>query len=194
MTAIKKQFISPEALRVDSFKLAARIVDSGFKPDFLVAIWRGGAPVGCYVHEFLKYFGIVSDHISIRTSRYSGIDEAQSHVAVHNLAYLLERLTKASRVLLIDDVFDSGFSIQAILCELSKRLESNMPKDIRVATIFYKPSRNQLPRIPDFYVHESDAWLVFPHELEKLSLDEINEHFGSEIAKLVIETRAKISF
>ena len=110
-----KQFISPESLRHDSYKLASRIVDSGFKPDFMIAIWRGGAFIGCCVHEFLKFLGLKTDHIAIRTSRYSGIDETHETVQVHNLGYLMEKLQKSSKVLLVDDVYDTGLSIKAIL-------------------------------------------------------------------------------
>ena len=71
-----KTFITPEQLRLQSHRLAAEVVRDGFEPDFMVAVWRGGAPIGCYVHEFLKYLGKTCDHIAIRTSRYSGVDEA----------------------------------------------------------------------------------------------------------------------
>ena len=52
----------------EAFKLAITIFDSGFRPDFIVGIWRGGSTVGIYVQECLQYLGIKTDHISIRTS------------------------------------------------------------------------------------------------------------------------------
>ena len=48
-----------------------------------------------------------------------------------------------------------------------------MPKDIRVATPWYKPHNNTTDRVPDYFLHETDDWLVFPHELDGLSEDEI---------------------
>ena len=48
--------------------------------------------------------------------------------------------------------------------------------EIRLATPWYKPGNNQTGRIPDYYVHESDDWLVFPHELEGLTIEEIATH------------------
>ncbi|MBT3992871.1 MAG: hypoxanthine phosphoribosyltransferase, partial [Gammaproteobacteria bacterium] len=44
---------------------------------------------------------------------------------------------------------------------------------IKVATPYFKPKKNETNRKPDFYVHETEKWLVFPHELEGLSLQEI---------------------
>lgn len=68
---IMKLFISPDQLRTLSFSLASQIDRA---PDFLVPLWRGGTPIGCYVHEFLKrkFPEKAIDHIPIRTSRYQG--------------------------------------------------------------------------------------------------------------------------
>ena len=52
----------------------------------------------------------------------------------------------------------------------------NMPHDWRIATVYYKPSRNQTDMTPDYYVHETEQWLVFPHEIVGLSVDEIRAH------------------
>lgn len=180
-----KKFVSPESLRKDSYALAAKVVQSGFRPDFMVALWRGGSSIGCCVHEFLKYLDIHTDHIAIRTSRYSGVDEAKATISVHNLNYLVNRLTKDSRVLLVDDVYDTGLSIQAVFEALKGRLGDKMPTDIRVATVYFKPKRNKTTRVPEYFVVESDEWIVFPHELEGLTLPEIEQHLGKETAELV---------
>ncbi|MFT7532705.1 MAG: hypothetical protein ACI9FD_003738, partial [Gammaproteobacteria bacterium] len=41
-----------------------------------------------------------------------------------------------------------------------------------------KPNNNKTDRVPDFYLHETDHWLVFPHELKGLSDEEINQNKG----------------
>jgi hypothetical protein len=79
-------------------------------------------------------------------------------------------------LLLVDDVFDSGNSLQAVLDTLALKSRKNLPHDIRIATVYYKPGNNQTSLTPDFYVHETDRWLVFPHELDGLSSEEICEH------------------
>lgn len=183
-----KQFISPSDLRMDSFRLGSMVVMSGFKPDFLVAIWRGGAPIGCYVHEVLKKCDMTVDHIAIRTSRYTGIDKTSENgkIEVHNLGYLLERLEPDSKILVIDDVWDTGLSIQAFKSALHDKLGVKCPTDIRVATIHFKPKRNKTDQKPDYFVHETDAWLVYPHELEGLSIEEVKQFFGEEVADLIV--------
>ena len=65
---MNRTFIAADDLLLDSFQLARNIRDSGFRPDFLVGLWRGGSAVGIAVQEGLDYFGIKTDHIAIRTS------------------------------------------------------------------------------------------------------------------------------
>src|ERR1700748_1819023 len=106
----EKKFISADSLLRGSMTLAMQVLRSGFRPTFLVAIWRGGAPIGITVQEGLEYHGVSVDHISIRTSSYVGIDQQEKSVRVHALDYLVSRLEEHDRLLLIDDVFDSGRS------------------------------------------------------------------------------------
>jgi uncharacterized protein len=173
MTPTDKLFISADALLRDSFELGMRIVESGFKPSFVVGIWRGGTPIGIAVQEVLEYRGIHCDHVAIRTSSYAGIDQQKKEVRVHAIDYLVSRLNADDRLLLIDDVFDSGRSIDAIVAKLAARCRRNLPQDIRVATVYYKPARNRSKLKPHFYLHETDRWLVFPHELNGLTEAEI---------------------
>jgi len=88
----------------------------------------------------------------------------------------VSRLTSEDRLLLIDDVFDSGRSLEAALHELSRRCRLNMPKQVRIATVYWKPRRNKTQLKPDFCVRETDEWLVFPHELQGLTREEILAH------------------
>ena len=168
-----KHFISAESLLRDSFVLARQIFDSGFRPDFIVGVWRGGAPVGIAVQEFLEFQGIPSDHIAIRTSSYTGINQQDKQVRVHGLQYVIDHADSEHRLLIVDDVFDSGRSIRAILEELSIKCRRNLPETIRIACPWYKPTKNVTSLTPDYYVHETDQWLVFPHELNELTPEEI---------------------
>ncbi|MDB4567969.1 hypoxanthine phosphoribosyltransferase, partial [Pseudomonadales bacterium] len=76
----------------------------------------------------------------------------------------------------VDDVFDTGRSIEAVIHQLSIAARRNTPTDIRIAVPYFKPSRNQTDRAPDYYVHETGAWLKYPHSLEGLSAAEIKAH------------------
>lgn len=169
----EKVYLSANQLLEDSFRLAQLVVDSGFHPTHIVGIWRGGAPIGIAVQELLEYRGIDADHIAIRTSSYTGIDQQDKKVRVFALGYLIDTLNPEDRLLVVDDVFDSGRSIRAFLSELATRCRYNMPRDVRIATVYFKPARNVTDLKPDFYVHKTDEWLVFPHEINGLTPEEI---------------------
>ncbi|MGO9932682.1 MAG: phosphoribosyltransferase [Steroidobacteraceae bacterium] len=171
-----KIFVSANSLLRDSIELAGLIVRSGFRPTFLVALWRGGAPIGIAVQEVLEYHSIHTDHIAIRTSSYTGIGNEPKTVRVHALNYLVSRLSAGDNLLLVDDVFDSGRSLEAVIAELQRRCRRNLPDRIRIATVYYKPARNRSALVPDYYIRETDSWLVFPHELQGLTPEEILQH------------------
>lgn len=172
----RKIWITADALLEDSYRLARQVLEANFRPTHIVGIWRGGAPVGIAVQELLAFHGVEADHIAIRTSSYSGIDRQEKHVRVFALGYLVDTLGPEDHLLVIDDVFDSGRSIEAFLAELSQRCRHNMPRTVAIATVYYKPARNKTALAPDFYVHQCDDWLVFPHELCGLSEAEIRAH------------------
>ena len=178
---MQKKFINAEELLLDSYRLSMKIYDSGFRPDFIVGLWRGGSPVGIAVQDCLDYLGIKTDHISLRTS-YRGLQSYQQmisdsdNIRVHGTQYLLDNLNAENRLLIIDDVYSSGLSVQAVIQRLQQKLRLNMPEDVRVAVPWYKPAKNKTDRAPDYYVYETDDWLVLPYELNGLSEQEIAEH------------------
>jgi len=172
---MKKTFIQADELLKDSFKLAWQVFESGYRPDYIVGVWRGGAPIGIAVQEFLDVLGIDSDHIAIRTSSYSGIDERSKTVQVHGLSYVIKKIESEDSLLIVDDVFDTGLSINQIIKDINKACKKNTP-EIKIATPYFKPTKNKTERRPDYYIHETESWLVFPHELHGLTIEEITEN------------------
>ena len=185
---MNERFIAADDLLKDSFQLAANIYEAGFKPDFLVGLWRGGSSVGIAVQEGLDYFGVKTDHIAIRTS-YTGardysqmVSKAES-IRVHGLQYLLENLCAHHSMLIVDDVYSTGSSVSAVINQLTKKTRRNLPHDIRVATVWYRPTENTL-RTPEYFVHETNDWLVLPYEMSGFSITELQEN-RPELAPLL---------
>lgn len=176
----EKVFLDEDSLIEESFQLATQIMASGFKPTFIVGLWRGGSSVGIYVQECLQTLGIKTDHISIRTS-YTGYEnyQTQSHakqpIRVHGLTYLVKKLNVDDKLLIVDDMYRSGKNVNATIDELKRRLRQNMPTDVRVATVWKDASLSESEG-PDYSVHETNDWVVFPYELQGLTLDEIKQH------------------
>lgn len=178
---LSKTFISEEDLLNDSYRLAVKIHESGFRPNFIVGVWRGGSTVGIYVQECLQTLGVKSDHIAIRTS-YRGMEDylenqhQPERIRVHGLQYLFESLNRDDRLLLVDDVFSTGNNIEAVIQRLRSKTRRNMPDEVRVAVPWYRPGRNATGRVPDYYLHKTEDWLVLPYELTGLSDDELRTH------------------
>lgn len=89
--------------------------------------------------------------------------------------YIIENANANDGLLIVDDVFDSGRSIDALIKQLELLTRRNMPSDVRIACPWYKPANTKVDIKPEYFVHESDEWLVFPHELSGLSAEEIAE-------------------
>lgn len=172
---MNKVYLTAQSLLEDSFKLAELVLDSGFKPTFIIAVWRGGAPIGIAVQEYLHFHGVHADNIAIRTSSYSGIDNQSREVKVSGLDYLIKNIQHHDRLLIVDDVFDTGRSVEAIIDELKSKTRLNAPNDIRIAVPYYKPERNQVSIKPDYAVHETSDWLKYPHSLEGLTAEEMEQ-------------------
>ena len=177
---MNRKYVAANDLLLDSFQLGVNIVNSGFKPDFLVGLWRGGSAVGIAVQEGLDFLGCKTDHIAIRTSyrgqqRYSEMVDQAGSIRAHGLRYLHERVCAEHSMLIVDDVYGTGSSVNAVIAQLAKKSRRNLPGDIRIASVWYRPSARTI-RPPDFYVHETADWLVLPYELSGLSVEELRQH------------------
>ena len=199
---MNKSYIAANELLLDSFQLAVNVINSGFMPDFLVGLWRGGSAVGIAVQEGLDFLGCKTDHIAIRTSYrgqedYSKMVNKAGAIRVHGLRYLHERVCAEHSMLNVDDVYSTGSSVNAVTKALSKKSRRNLPHDIRIATVWYRPTEKTI-RAPDFYVHETADWLILPYELSGLSLAELRHHKPEilpviERLEALVEARSKVS-
>ncbi|MBO6505975.1 MAG: hypoxanthine phosphoribosyltransferase [Kordiimonadaceae bacterium] len=183
--SVEKKYVTAQELLTDSFELGLQILKSGFRPKFIVGVWRGGTPTGIAVQEILDYYGVDTDHIAIRTSSYIGMQQ-QKEVKVHGLEYIVNNINAEDSLLIVDDVFDSGRSIAATVEHLKAKCRRNTPDVIKIATVFFKPARNVTNLKPDFYCHETDDWLVFPHELSDMTKEEIKAHKGLDLPEIEI--------
>jgi len=179
---MQKKFLDEQELIQDSFKLGVKIFESGFKPTFIVGLWRGGSSVGIYVQECLQTLGVETNHISLRTS-YRGqpyyhemANLPVSDIRVHGTKYLVDNLNEEDSLLIVDDVFSTGKNIEAVIQKLQYRLRRNMPKQVKIATLYQRSSYNAVDTKPNFVLHQTEDWLVFPYEMTGLSLDEIKQH------------------
>jgi uncharacterized protein len=162
-----KEFIRADDLVRDSFTLAKQIYDSAYCPEVLVVLWRGGTPVGIVVHEFLLYKGIETEHMVVKARSYDGIGK-RTEPQVDGADAMLHAVKENSRVLIVDDIFDTGFTLKRV-----RDLLGEKTRHVKTATLYCKTAHGRTQTMPDFYVRRTANWIVFPHELMDLSLDEI---------------------
>lgn len=178
---MKKRYIKEQELLEDSYRLAVQIKQSGFRPDFIVGVWRGGSTVGIYVQECLQYLGVETDHIAIRTS-YRGHDdyfrqlEQGSEMRAHGLQYLFENLNADDALLIVDDVYSTGRNVHAVIDRLQRKNKRNMSKDVRIAAPYYRAVVDNTNPAPDFFLYQTSDWLVLPYELTGISRDQLEAH------------------
>lgn len=182
---MSKIYLDANQLLHNAFELARNIYDSGFRPTALVALWRGGTPIGIAVQEGLSYLGVNTEHFALRTRSYTTNNERQRTVQIDNLDVLAEHLDHNDRLLIVDDVFDSGQTIYNLLQKIHNDSQLATPQEIKVAMPYYKPLQNETSIKPDYYLHETDEWIVFPHELHGLSSSDILQN--KPYAKALVE-------
>lgn len=172
-----KVYISADQQNRDAFAFARAIWDSGYRPDLLVGLWRGGTPIAISVHEFFVYKGHQCANLPVKCSSYAGMSQTSSF-SIDLPEKFNTFLAPGKKILVIDDVFDSGQTAWRL-----KKLLTEAGCEPKIATLYYKPANNKTDCTPDFYLRATDEWIVFPHELEGLTPEEIREK-DPEIARL----------
>lgn len=164
---IKKIFLTADNFQRDCVKLARMVYDDPtWQPDVVLALWRGGAQPGVILSEVYQYFNRSLQHTIIKCASYTGIKAQNDQVRFEGAEEILASLQPHQKVLVVDDVFDTGRTAEAIHQRLAHL-------DHRFAMVYWKPHASQVDIVPDYYVHQCEDWIVFPHELHGLLEAEI---------------------
>ncbi len=138
------KFYSYEEFRVDVNLLAHEI--KPYKPDVILAIARGGMTLGHFLAEALD----MRDLYSINSIHYEETRKLDT-IDIFNMPDLSE----AKKVVLVDDIIDSGET----MIEIKKVISHKYPNvELKVASVFYK--EKALLR-PDFKAREATQWIEF---------------------------------
>ena len=159
--------VDPNAFLIDSFRLARTIWEDGYHPDFLVALWRGGAPAGIAIQEFFRWKGHDPYHTAIRTQSLEGVRHGNGF-DIKGFEHVIEAVEAEHRLLLVDDVFDTGRTVYEVIRHLRGAARRNAP-EVRVATVYFLPERRRFLVGPDYFLHAVDAPPLLPYRLTELS-------------------------
>lgn len=188
---MSKDFIPYDVIRDNALKLAHKIHKDGFVPDVIYVSLRGGAYLGNVISEYFKMVRKAERPVffaAVVARSYSDI-YTRTRVMVDGWTYSPEHLRTGDKVLLIDDIFDSGRTVNHLVEII---MEHGIPReDIKVAVHDYKmreQSNMDLPIHPDYYCvkHEipddnEDSWLHYmSHELVGLTKAEVSQHYPDD--------------
>lgn len=185
---MKKEFLTFQQVRNNSLKLAYRIHKSGFLPDVIYVSLRGGAYLGNIISEYFKVVRKSERPVFYAAVVARSYTDVQTHekVMVDGWTYNPDYLRHGDKILLIDDIFDSGNTVNFLVPVI---MEKGIPRaDIKVAVHDYKVktfSDVVHPIQPDFYCRkhvidtkEEDIWIHYmSHELIGLTDHEIENYY-----------------
>ena len=189
--SMNKEFLSYNIVRNNALKMAHRIYHEGFIPDVIYVSLRGGVYLGNVISE---YFKVVQRRVrpvyyaAVVARSYTGVQESEE-VKVEGWTYSTESLRIGDKVLLVDDIFDSGRTINHLAKII---MEKGIPrKDLKVVVHDYKyfyDKAEQYPVQPDYWARKHELsekddsmWIHYSsHELIGLTLDELEEHYYKE--------------
>lgn len=187
MSGIVKEFLDYTVVRDNGFALARKIFDSGYVPNIIYTSMRGGAYLGNVISEMFKVLckGDQPLYSTVVAHSYSGV-RASSKIIMDGWTYPPEKLEKSSKVLLVDDIFDSGETVNFLVQDLVRRGVER--KNIKVVVHDYK-RRHNMEKTPDvtpdwwarlheIYSEKDDVWIHYmSHELVGLSAHELQEYY-----------------
>jgi hypoxanthine phosphoribosyltransferase len=154
---------------------AEKIRCSGFKSDVIVGVTRGGWVPARVLSDSLEIHALATVGVEF----YLGVSETISKPVLTQGVSLDVR---GKKVLLVDDVTDTGGSLRLAI----EHLEQRGVGEVQVATVYRKP----LSVItPEFYEKETQCWVVFPWEVKETLKNILRKHGGS--VKVVAEKLVK---
>ena len=150
MADLEFLFLSWDDVQGLSEKVSDLIMDSGYKPDLMIAISRGGFDPARIISDQLNIRKLASLQIIYYTGLNSRRDEPE-------VLFPLNAQVEGLKVLVVDDVSDSGNSLIVV----KKYVEKKGASEVKIVTLHHKPWSKLLP---DFYAEEVDKWIIYPWE------------------------------
>ena len=149
----------------DARRLAEDIRAGGWRPDLILAIWRGGALPAIVVHEYLKANGWPAVLRPVVCESYSpdgtGAERVRGEPRWIACSETFAYIRPGMKVLAIDDIYDSGGTVESL-----RAIVRSAGADFRAATIYRNPRNPDAKSKPDWWLHDTAGeWLLFPHEL-----------------------------
>ncbi len=198
----EKEFITCDMIRDAALKLVYRMhKEDGFVPDIIYDSLRGGAYMANVMSEYYKLIALKENkrpvfYAAVVARSYGDVREHSNHVDIDGWTVSPKALKSDSKVLIVDDIFDTGMTVNELVKTL---MEAGIPrKNIKVAVYDYKvklyEDKPALPIQPDYWCRkhvlerESDSrWIHYTcHEFIGLTHDEVDEVYKDEEVRKIL--------
>ena len=159
------------------------IKSDGYKPDIILGISPGGWIPARLLSDMFEASYLLEGHqtssilATMQIRFYTGIAETHTKPVIAQDVGV-DILKK--KILLIDDLADSGESLKCAL----DYLKLKDPKEVRIGTLLYKPWSKVKP---EYFVEEATEWVVFPHEYYEFMTEQT-------LSKKLDKTKAWVTF
>jgi len=201
---VEKEFITMDMIRDAALKLVWKMytVDH-FIPDIIYSSLRGGAYMANVMSEFYKLMALKEGrkpvfYAAVVARSYGEVKEHSSHVDIDGWTLSPKKLKKGDKVLIVDDIFDTGMTVNALVGTI---MDAGIPRsDIKVAVYDYKvplfKNEDPLPIQPDYYCRKhvlkskgDEKWIHYTcHEFIGLKKDEIDKVFQDPEAREILHS------
>ncbi len=155
MSEISFLSLSWKRFHQDVFELAKKVASNNQEFDRIVCIDRGGAVVARFLSDFLGLK--ISSFVMVAYKEVGQLSEPR-------IVEELKADIKGEKILLVDEIIDSGSSFEVAIDYLKKL----QPQEITTLAPYIKPiSRFK----PDFWQVETTEWVIFPYEVKETISD-----------------------
>ncbi len=193
-----KEFIKTETVQRNGLLIAEQIYKDGFVPTVIFVILRGGALLGNVISEYFKLSTSSSSppiYAAVVAHSYVGTS-AQEEIIIEGWTFSPERIRKHDKIIFIDDIFDSGKTINKLVSVL---IENGATREnIKMVVHDYKIRefvKTKLEFFPDYYARKlqladpsQDNWIHYlSHEIDGLSKEEINMYYDESVRPILFD-------
>jgi len=198
-----KEFVSHDTIRDSALKLVYKIYkEDHFIPDIIYSSMRGGAYLGNVFSEFYKIVCAKENHKPVMNaavvarSREALIPGEDTKVIVDGWTFPPEELKTGSKVLIVDDIYDTGNTVNLLA---NVFLDAGIKReDLKIAVFDYKvplyKDKKPLPIQPDYYCRkhvlnspDDETWIHYmSHELIGLKPEEIDSEYSDPEVRSIL--------
>jgi hypoxanthine phosphoribosyltransferase len=173
--AVKYEFVDWEKCYQLCLNVYGKLARTAFEPDVVVGMARGGWVPARILADLL----VTGQTANVKVEFYRDVYETDESPRI---VQPISGETRWKRVLLVDDIADTGRSLKAVV----EHLKAQKVAELRTICLHVKPWTGFRP---DFYAATTRAWVVYPWELKEFVFAFASQLSGDQVTPDEVERR-----